>query len=67
MSSDFCPRCKGSGREPKMDRIVMFGDGRSLACEGRGSRHAGRAPGRIPPEERRPLIGSRNLPLLISN
>lgn len=65
--SDFCPRCKGSGREPKMERIVTFGDGRCLACEGRGSRHAGPALGRKPPEERHPLIGSRNLPLLIWN
>jgi hypothetical protein len=49
-----------------MDRVVTFGDGRCLACEGQGTRHASPDARRRPPEEKRPPIGSRNLPLVIS-
>jgi hypothetical protein len=67
MSYEICPRCKGTGREPKTDRIVTFGDGRCLVCEGRNGSRAAADSRRRPREEKPLLVGSRNLPLVIAN
>lgn len=65
MHFEICPRCKGSGREPKLQGLVrIFGDGRCLTCNGHCRCRPPRDSDRINAEVET-AIGSRDLPLLV--
>jgi hypothetical protein len=66
MRYDVCPRCKGSGKEPRVEGVARIGDGRCLACDGQGSCLPMKKFRPLRLHEERTRIGSRDLPLMVA-